>query len=494
MSTDAFAGNMLGGFEILYRRTEEVLKSTREIAEWFKKLSQVEEAYAKSMLKLNAQAKKTFGGSKASKTSVEKGTLNTAWGAIHSEIESVGNKHAGFGLQVVNEISQSMLAYVKDKEGVRKKLVLEGTKLTKEYNDQVAALKKAKGSYYSKSKDADHAQAAHEKAKADGSMKPKELSKLRSRASKCLDNATSADKEYKKVLKKTNEHQTRFYEKDMPKTLTDFQAFEEDRIKFIKQMFEKHADMRAEFPAFVTASVETLKSSSLAIETLADIDVYVQEARTCQGVPPCIEYTAYSSDNPNFGTLPAASTPAAAGPAVVGSRIASPGGMGTSGFSSSSSRASLPTTFGLTAADQSLSIEEKTKKLNDQVETIDSNLKAETKSRKGLEKLVKFYASDPVAQEKANGELEDQKKKIAEMKENRRTVKQQLAELTGAPISPRSPRDDDYYGGASTENYGGGGRRGGGASRRTGGGRGVRLVGMWLGEGLGRACGSIEGV
>ena len=60
---------------------------------------------------------------------------------------------------------------------------------------------------------------------------------------------------------------------------------------------------------------------------------------------------------------------------------------------------------------------------------------AEQKSKKGLEKLVKFYQSDPQAQEKARGELEEQKRKIAGLKEQKMQLEAALTEVSGVGSS-----------------------------------------------------------
>jgi len=66
---------------------------------------------------------------------------------------------------------------------------------------------------------------------------------------------------------------------------------------------------------------------------------------------------------------------------------------------------------------------------------LDSSISSETNAMKGLEKLVQFYASDPVAQEKAKGELEDQRKKIQGMQDNKTDLQRQLAQLDGTTES-----------------------------------------------------------
>jgi len=92
--------------------------------------------------------------------------------------------------------------------------------------------------------------------------------------------------------------------------------------------------------------------------------------------------------------------------------------------------------------------------LKEQLNEVKNGIRAETKSKKGLEKLVKFYTSDPVAQDKARGELEEQNRKIGLFREGRNKIQAQLAEL-GEHTAPDDTGDEDD-GGAGGGSYAGG--------------------------------------
>lgn len=100
--------------------------------------------------------------------------------------------------------------------------------------------------------------------------------------------------------------------------------------------------------------------------------------------------------------------------------------------------------YGLTEADHALPPGEKAAKIQSQLSDLREAIKAETNSKKGLEKMVKFYARDPVAQEKAIGELEDQKQKIANMKETRSDLESQLTDLNSSGGAGVVDEDDEY--------------------------------------------------
>lgn len=70
-------------------------------------------------------------------------------------------------------------------------------------------------------------------------------------------------------------------------------------------------------------------------------------------------------------------------------------------------------------------------------------IKGEISTRKGMEKLVKFYAMDPKSQEKAIADLDEQKKKIHSMKKTRKGLERQLQGIDQQTTEPADPNDAD---------------------------------------------------
>jgi len=75
--------------------------------------------------------------------------------------------------------------------------------------------------------------------------------------------------------------------------------------------------------------------------------------------------------------------------------------------------------------------EEKKRKLEGQLKEIKEVIESEVKSKKGLDKLVKFYASDPVAQKKATQEAAEQQAKVDKLKAEKKKITEQLSGLGG---------------------------------------------------------------
>jgi len=204
----------------------------------------------------------------------------------------------------------------------------------------------------------------------------------------------------------------------MPMHLKEFQKFEENRISFLKKTLSAFISFHNELCPFLQQSGDVLKRASENVNVDTDIKTYAEENRTNFTCPSEIMYEIYTWENPSLA-------------AASASAPSFPGEHPVRDFGGSSKKFDPSTkSYGLSSEEEkSLSTPDKIRKLKDQMTEIKSDLRDEVRSKKGLEKLVKFYASDPAAQDKAKNELEDQNKKITFLKDARFKVHAKLNEL-----------------------------------------------------------------
>jgi len=82
--------------------------------------------------------------------------------------------------------------------------------------------------------------------------------------------------------------------------------------------------------------------------------------------------------------------------------------------------------WGLSSNDQHLSADEQKNILNGQLEELQKMAISETKSKDGLENLIRLYASDAVSQKKASDSLMECEQKLQKIEEMKQLVKSQL--------------------------------------------------------------------
>jgi len=342
-------------------------------------------------------------------------TTQTAWDILCNEFEKIAEQHNKLADKISTEHIKNIQNFSKEKQKTRKKLEADGIKLTKDWKAALENLSKVRSKYVALSKDAEAAEAVHTKGKGDMSMKPNQLAKLAQKANQASEKAASADAEYQQTLNLTNQKQTEYYGNSMPALLREFQHFEEERIKFMKETMENFAQLHAEFPSVYTNSCEALKKGFTSVQIDSDIRAFLSENKTGVSFPAEIPYVSWDSEQPGAPKIP--------------SKKAPPTTTLKGKYTSSDPLAGK--TWGLTPADQSLSYEEQHSKLSAQLDELNRLVTSETKAKEGLEALVGFYANDPAQQTKAQQEIYDSQEKLTKITKTRDMIHNQLDQLAG---------------------------------------------------------------
>jgi len=283
-------------------------------------------------------------------------------------------------------------------------------------------LQKARSKYVALSKEAEQSEQIHAKGKGDMNMKPAQLAKLAAKSSQAAEKAAQADNEYQQTLAATNQKQHEIYITTMPAVLQEFQQFEEDRVKFMKQMGEMFTQYNGEKPSVYSTACQNLIASVQSISVDADIQAFLSENRTGVTVPPNIEYIPYDNE------IPAVLSNSSKKPEKLKSKPPSSSKLSkyksAEDFDLVSSKQ-----WGLSESDQNLSVDEQQTILSGQLEELAKAISSETKTKEGLENLVRFYTSDPVAQKKAEEQLQESESKLKRLNETKITVQAQAEQL-----------------------------------------------------------------
>jgi len=227
------------------------------------------------------------------------------------------------------------------------------------------------------------------------------------------------------VLSQTNQKQSEYYLNIMPTLLGEFQQFEEERLQYMKQMTEKFADVHSEIPTMYTTVSDSISNAARSIVVDSDISAFVAENKTNVTVPQDIPYTPYDSEVP--------SQPKSRANGSASKPLAPPSKKSKYPYKAATENDTLSSReWGLTQSDRSLSPDEQAKKLNAQIKDLEKGILSETKSKEGLENLVRCYASDPVAQKKAEDEIAQIEVKLQHYQDSKVMVEGQISRL-GAP-------------------------------------------------------------
>ena len=201
----------------------------------------------------------------------------------------------------------------------------------------------------------------------------------------------------------------------------------------MKEIAEKYATMESEKPSFYTTVYESIYNAIQSISIENDIQTFVNENRTGVTQPGDIQYMGYEQQEIKSPVQSTNNNPKLP-----------PGKIGK--YKGPASNDVLTTReWGLTNNDRNnLTIEEQQSKLRGQLNDLDKAISSETKSKEGLENLIKFYASDPAAQQKAQEQVSDVETKLQKLQETRNSVQTQIEEIGGTSFSANNSDSYDY--------------------------------------------------
>ncbi|XP_050082142.1 F-BAR domain only protein 2 [Anopheles aquasalis] len=214
---DYFWGDKNNGYEVLYQNMKYGLSATKELAEYFRERSNLEEYNSKLLTKLANKAGSSGGG-----------TFSPLWIILKSTTERLSELHAQ-KVQKLTELVKNVTKYAEDLHKKHKAVKDEesGTQ------DAVQAMKESTNAV-AKAKDIHNARLQEvEKARKDNSTK--EIEKSEAKLRKHQD-------EYKTLVEKHNIIKQEF-EKRMTITCRRFQEMEEAHLKQMKEFLSSYMDI-----------------------------------------------------------------------------------------------------------------------------------------------------------------------------------------------------------------------------------------------------------
>ncbi|XP_055634519.1 F-BAR domain only protein 2 isoform X6 [Toxorhynchites rutilus septentrionalis] len=214
---DYFWGEKNNGYEVLYQNMKYGLSATKELAEYFRERSNLEEYNSKLLTKLANKAGSGGGG-----------TFSPLWIILKSTTERLSELHAA-KVQKLSELVKNINKYAEELHKKHKTVKEEesGTQdAVQAMKDSTTAVAKAKDVYNSRLQEL-------EKARKDNSAK--EIEKSEAKLRKQQD-------DYKALVEKHNIIKQEF-EKKMAITCKRFQELEEAHLKQMKEFLSSYMEI-----------------------------------------------------------------------------------------------------------------------------------------------------------------------------------------------------------------------------------------------------------
>lgn len=259
-----FVDNMWDGVESIKEKTDLGLKSCKDVLDFFRKLAQIEEEYAKNVSVLLQRYQPSNSNL----------SLSQGWRGVLAVLEGQASAHKALSVNCTTNLCHPLQALLKDMDARRKQLVQEGAKQRAELRDHQELVKKAKVKYEKSSKDLEVAKNELQAAKPD------QIVKLEKNVSAKETDTNTSETQYKLQVQASNNFLDNHQSEKWPYVLNEFEQFEITRISFMKANILNFMGLLKEMPSVLEGEIsQGLKASEL-IDPEADLQTYIDANKT----------------------------------------------------------------------------------------------------------------------------------------------------------------------------------------------------------------------
>ncbi|RDD38909.1 Protein kinase C and casein kinase substrate in neurons protein 1 [Trichoplax sp. H2] len=226
----------IGNYKRTVKRVDDGVKLCDDMLAMIRDRMELERAYARSLKRWASDWRSSI------QNGPEYGTMEESWKACFTEADEVANLHADVREKLLSKAYDSVKKWKKDhyhKSMMHYKETRDCddnfSRIQKPWAKRFEKVVKAKKEYYSAAKAEDNNNKQLNTAESDNNMAADQVKKIRDKADKASKEASRAKDRYKERL----EDLTTFndsYQKSMTEEFDRWQAFEEDRLIFFKEM------------------------------------------------------------------------------------------------------------------------------------------------------------------------------------------------------------------------------------------------------------------
>ncbi|EGG21220.1 RhoGAP domain-containing protein [Cavenderia fasciculata] len=280
-----FSDNLWDGFDLLCKKTESDLSSSKNILLFFKKRAELEDQHAKKLEKLVSKL--------INEPVPEINTVNSGWKKIVNATFTESENHTLLNTNTLNKVCQPFQAMIKDMENKRKKIVNEGVKLRADMKEMVDALKKSQAKYEKVSKDLEMTKLEIKDAREFADTNPDTITKLERRRERLEQEQAASDDEYKEQIKATNDFQHLFNVEKLPKILSDFEGFMLQHTHLTKTYWTNWSNILKEQPPLFQQSYDGVRRTVEQIDSQIDVQEFIKKNQMKKVVTSPYQYEPY---------------------------------------------------------------------------------------------------------------------------------------------------------------------------------------------------------
>jgi len=402
----SFSSELLDCYDIAKKRASYSIDITKSFGSFIKNYGEAQKECSKKMIEFLHKSKKEY----AAKMDY---SVQEAMTSLIDNLEAIYSAQSSIVDQLLEQ-KKEIDAFAKEIEKKQKTIAKDAESTEKVWNTQLEALKKARANYVKLGKEAQSLTEALEKKKLDPKIKPDAISQMQSKTSAAIEKRDQADNQYKTVLEETNGKMETYYSSDQPQVLSQYQEFEESRIRFMKDNFSKLIDTisSSNISSIFDSSCSQIKNQVSSIDIDGDISNWALANGKHYAIPEAMPYLTYDvecSCTPDLSTN--GRKPNDSGDSAP--RRAPPAHPQPS--SSSSTYKSKKSTFDpsvYTVSERDPSSPRFATAVKNMLKTVDNDTKKMKNDLAALEKLLPMYNKDPSGKAAVEAEIEEIKKNL----------------------------------------------------------------------------------
>lgn len=257
--------------------TEENIQFVGTCKNLISQMSEVENAYAKSIRKVLKVYQSTI--------PVDNSTAAQAYRALLNAFDVMAQSHEQIADKLNREIQEPMGAQINEAKKTRQDLLAEGAALDKVETKEMAALVKERKKYDKIEKDADDAQIAYEKADKSDNVTKAKVEKFRKDWEKKSKLREHAEMDLKAVNDKANEFRTTHYQISIPAVLDKQQMADEARAVKLVARFNDVARAFDELGSNTAQGIANLKEAVSKHNAPEDSKTFISLYKSNRGPP-----------------------------------------------------------------------------------------------------------------------------------------------------------------------------------------------------------------
>eukprot|EP01113_Clastostelium_recurvatum_P017276 TRINITY_DN2021_c0_g1_i5.p1 TRINITY_DN2021_c0_g1~~TRINITY_DN2021_c0_g1_i5.p1 ORF type:complete len:1300 (+),score=397.66 TRINITY_DN2021_c0_g1_i5:103-4002(+) len=277
------------GFTKASRWLAEGIAGCRDLNMHLKKRAEINEEYARAMLKLHAAGSSLDLAGDATLSPLSStmsdgklgGSVGRLWVELEASAGAQAQAHLALAVGIKEKICGPAKALIKEMEDRLKQYNVEYAKAESELSASLAALTKARNHFHRTHKEAEAARASLEGAMKDTPDSSRTQKRDR-RASRAISDSQSQEVDYLRQLKESNAVFANVYKNVFPALSANLENLEIARIQFMRNQAHKFAQLMAEVPTSLTERVSSLQTAIKNVSAQNDVASFTSKKGTFQ--------------------------------------------------------------------------------------------------------------------------------------------------------------------------------------------------------------------